>query len=275
MGWVYAFFKCADKSFKGFSQLEKLKALEDKFSLDDFLAKEDLPSEIPASLPDSEDEQERISRYNQVKEQLLQQILPFCICSEYFQAGANNHLTTEYLTHALQAADLALTSTQESLEQVLEQNHTDYDTAKATALVVRYAIAKGFLKLKSPADSLVKNIFMICPVRNLTDKENEYLQGYIAEQEAKGHKVHYPPRDTDQDDPIGLNICLQNREAIQDADEVHIYWNPASSGSNFDFGMTFMVYKPIKFINKDHVPKTPHKSFQNVLHALDELYALD
>jgi hypothetical protein len=122
--------------------------------------------------------------------------------------------------------------------------------------------------------SLEKRIFLICPVRNLTEEENNYLQGYISNLENNGYKVHYPPRDTNQDDLIGLNICSENREAIRKADEVHIYWNPSSSGSGFDFGMTFMIEKPIKFINKDKIPKTPHKSFQNVLHELDSRYNL-
>ncbi|MBT3691294.1 hypothetical protein HOG16_03575 [Candidatus Woesearchaeota archaeon] len=124
------------------------------------------------------------------------------------------------------------------------------------------------------AENLEKKIFLICPVRNITDEENQFLQNYISELESGNNKVHYPPRDTDQEDPIGYDICSENREAISAADEVHIYWNPGSSGSGFDLGMAFMEHKPIKLINKDKIPKTSHKSFENVLHKLDEIYNL-
>ncbi len=124
------------------------------------------------------------------------------------------------------------------------------------------------------SENLEKKIFLICPVRNITDKENQFLQEYISELESNGNSVHYPPRDTNQDDPIGYNICTENCAAIDAADEVHIYWNPGSSGSGFDLGMAFMGQKPIKLINKDKIPKTPHKSFENVLHELDKKYGL-
>ena len=123
-------------------------------------------------------------------------------------------------------------------------------------------------------ENLEQKIFLICPVRNITDDENRFLQDYISDLEKKGKKVHYPPRDTNQDDSIGLNICSENRDAIRNADEVHIYWNSTSSGSGFDFGMAFMIEKPIKLINKDKIEKTPYKSFQNVLLKLDSMYNL-
>ena len=100
------------------------------------------------------------------------------------------------------------------------------------------------------------------------------MENYVKKLEEKGYKVHYPPRDTNQKDPNGYYICLQNREAIVNADEVHIYWNGKSSGSKFDFGMVFMVNyftkKPIVIINKEDVKKTPYKSFENVLLTLEE-----
>lgn len=120
--------------------------------------------------------------------------------------------------------------------------------------------------------SLEKKIFLICPVREITEEENQFLQDYIAKLESQGHKVYYPPRDTNQDDPIGLNICSENRKAIKEADEIHIYWSGKSEGSRFDFGMTFMTEKPIVLINRDKIRRTPYKSFQNVLLELDAKY---
>ena len=120
--------------------------------------------------------------------------------------------------------------------------------------------------------NLEKKIFMICPVREADNEEKEFLQQYIDNLEQQGHKVHYPPRDTNQDDPIGYNICRENRQAILDADEIHIYFTPKSKGTLFDIGMTFMMEKPIVLVNKDKIERTPHKSFQNVLIELDRMY---
>jgi nucleoside 2-deoxyribosyltransferase len=97
----------------------------------------------------------------------------------------------------------------------------------------------------------------------LTDEEKLAIEHHVAELESRGVKVHWPPRDTPQDDPVGYNICCTNRDAIKDADEVHVFWNPTSRGSAFDFGMAFALGKPIRLIN-DPAP-TPKKSFENVL----------
>ena len=128
------------------------------------------------------------------------------------------------------------------------------------------------LCLGGMTDTLEKRIFLICPVRGASEDESQFLQDYLSQLENEGHKVHYPPRDTNQDDPVGLDICTENRAAINEADEIHIYWNPTSQGSLFDFGMLFMAEKPLKLINRDDVERTPHKSFQNVLLELDAKY---
>lgn len=121
---------------------------------------------------------------------------------------------------------------------------------------------------------LEKKVFMICPVRIITKEVYQILQKYKMELEQRGYRVHFPPDDTNQLDPVGLAICSQNRAAIRDADEIHIYWNPGSEGSRFDLGMAFMLEKPIRIINRDDVQRTPHKSFQNVLLELDAKYGL-
>ena len=133
-------------------------------------------------------------------------------------------------------------------------------------------------------ESKVKKIFLICPVRDQNSKEGKILKNYIAKLESQGHKVHYPPRDTNQIDNIGYRICSDNMRAISNADEVHIYWNPASKGSLFDLGMTFYANKPIKLINYNEVkayekeedskkkPGELKKSFGKVLMYLHEKY---
>lgn len=111
-------------------------------------------------------------------------------------------------------------------------------------------------------------IFIICPVRSQTEVEKEKLNEYILNLEEHGHTIYYPPRNTDQNDSIGLRICIDNREAIASSDEIHIFYNGNSQGSLFDFGMAFAMKKRIHLINS--VKPTPFKSFQNVLLELNK-----
>jgi len=126
-------------------------------------------------------------------------------------------------------------------------------------------------------------IFLICPVRKrkkrtlkrfliwigiIADQdkqEQEAILRYVSGLEEAGHEVHWPPRDTDQDDPIGLRICQDNGQAIKEADEIRIWWNEKSLGSHFDFGMAFILQKKIVLINPQSVQRTLTKSFTNVL----------
>lgn len=116
----------------------------------------------------------------------------------------------------------------------------------------------------------VKKIFIICPVRNSDEQTDKVLQNYVGKLEEKGYEVHYPPWCTDQNDPIGLRICKDNREALYEADEIHIWFKKGSEGSLFDFGMYFMLLmfvpeKRLVLINKHQVKPTPYKSFANVI----------
>lgn len=108
-------------------------------------------------------------------------------------------------------------------------------------------------------------IFIICPVRNLLEKDKTKLEHYVETMEGKGYNVHYPPRDTLQDDLQGYSICSENGHAIKWADEVHIYWDKDSFGSHFDLGMAFYAEKRIVLINPEDVIRTTGKSFNNLL----------
>lgn len=111
-------------------------------------------------------------------------------------------------------------------------------------------------------------IFLICPVRNVTPEETKAIQQYVSDMEVKGYDIYWPARDTDQVDPVGLRICTDNRRAIREADVVHVWWNPGSTGSLFDLGMAFMADKPIVLVNT--VEPTVGKSFNNLLLKLQE-----
>jgi hypothetical protein len=110
---------------------------------------------------------------------------------------------------------------------------------------------------------VAKNIYVICPVRNLKAGELAVLKGHVAEQERQGHNVHFPPRDVDQSDPIGWHIACAHRAAMRTADEVHILWNVESYGEHFDVGMAFILDKKLVFIQEPDA--TPQKSYTNVL----------
>lgn len=111
-------------------------------------------------------------------------------------------------------------------------------------------------------------IFLISPVRRISKKERELIKKYVEKLEKEGHQVYWPIRDTNQADPIGLRICKDNRKAIKEANEIHIWWSENSRGSLFDFGMAFMaqLFMPEKkFVLVNEVKTTPEKSFSNVL----------
>ena len=87
----------------------------------------------------------------------------------------------------------------------------------------------------------MKSVFLICPIRNASEEAKEAARAYVAGLEASGYRVHWPLRDTPQDDPVGLRICGNNGRALLAADEVHFWYDPGSQGSIFDLGMLFMA----------------------------------
>lgn len=89
------------------------------------------------------------------------------------------------------------------------------------------------------------NVFVICPVRLGVKAE---VTRYVEQLESQGHKVYYPPRDTNQDDETGYNICVQNKEGILQANEVHLFYNALSQGIHFDLGIAFALRRKIKLI---------------------------
>lgn len=112
-------------------------------------------------------------------------------------------------------------------------------------------------------------IFLISPVTNIRSIEEDVTQvaKYVKMLEDNGHNVHWPLRDTDQNDPIGYRICCDNLRAIENADEVHVWWNPETRGGLFDLGAAVALGKTIRLANS--VQETTGKSFENVIIELD------
>lgn len=112
-------------------------------------------------------------------------------------------------------------------------------------------------------------IFIICPVRGATDGQQNDIRQYISVLKSRGDTVYYPADDTDQTDATGYRICADNRKAMLNSDEAHIYWDKNSRGSLFDLGMAFAMHKPIKIING--IELSIGKSFTNMICRWSEL----
>jgi nucleoside 2-deoxyribosyltransferase len=106
----------------------------------------------------------------------------------------------------------------------------------------------------------MKKAFLICPVRGHDPSETRQV---VERLESEGWAVHWPPRDTNQDDATGYNICSENLAAVRAADVVFVIWDGQSQGCLFDLGMAFALGKPVRVIG---LPEpTEGKSFQNMI----------
>jgi len=115
-----------------------------------------------------------------------------------------------------------------------------------------------------------RKVFLICPVRKINKVTKTFIDTYVKTLEALGSwEIHYPPRDVDQtDDGIGLKICEAHRKAMRECDEVHIIYHPDSQGWLFDFGMAFMIEKPIYLLNQKLIDFPVNKHYINVAREL-------
>lgn len=104
--------------------------------------------------------------------------------------------------------------------------------------------------------------FLICPVRGVDPAESAAT---VRTLETAGYSVHWPPRDTDQNDKDGLRICRDNMSAIMAADVVHVMWDGKSQGCLFDLGVAFALHKEI--IPLKLPEQSAEKSFQNMVRA--------
>lgn len=112
-------------------------------------------------------------------------------------------------------------------------------------------------------------IFLICPVRNATEEQIAFIRDYKMNQKKVGNEIYYPNDDNpyEASDTIGFDICIENVWHIAESDEVHIYYDPASSGTLFDLGAAFALQKKLVIVNDDAVCSTECKSFANMIKA--------
>ena len=111
-------------------------------------------------------------------------------------------------------------------------------------------------------------VYIICPVRNVTEQQQAAIDSHAADLTASGHEVHNPKYAVDQNDETGLGICRAHFEAMAEADEVHIFWDMASSGSHFDLGMAFALQKPLRLVSEFSEDK-PGKSYAKVIREVE------
>ena len=107
-------------------------------------------------------------------------------------------------------------------------------------------------------------VFIICPVRLATNSVNQMLDIYTTELEDDGITVHLPKRDTKQTSS-SYDISIQNTKAIRAADEVHIFYDPKSTGTHFDLGTSFALCKKMKLIKLINCKFTEKESYQNMI----------
>ena len=95
-------------------------------------------------------------------------------------------------------------------------------------------------------------IYLVCPVRKRTPEQQADLDEWVTSCEQEfGHEVYYPGRDTGvaeaPENATGITAC--NIHHIQIANEVHVYYEPGSTGSLFDLGVAWALNKPIALVN--------------------------
>lgn len=99
-------------------------------------------------------------------------------------------------------------------------------------------------------------IYLICPVRNRTQEQQLDLEEHVRIlEEDQGYEVYFPGRDTGvreaPENATAITCC--NMYRLRTADEVHVYYDPNSSGSIFDLGAAWILYKPILLVNEKEI----------------------
>jgi len=140
---------------------------------------------------------------------------------------------------------VSINNIEEVNAKIAEERSLGY--AKSFNMMINYWAQNSlFVNLKNiqPKNN---NIFLICPVRNATEKEKADLHKLINLYEQSGYHVHYPERNTNQNPVVngintgGFNICAENAKAIAEAQTVVVFYNKQSTGSMFDLGVTYQL----------------------------------
>lgn len=103
-------------------------------------------------------------------------------------------------------------------------------------------------------DFLNNKIFLISPVRNITETQAKEIENYSQSKIFEGFQIHVPQVNTFQKDKFGgYSICFQNASAIGESSEIHMYYDQTSKGSMFDLGVAYYLDKPLIVINDKEI----------------------
>jgi hypothetical protein len=116
-------------------------------------------------------------------------------------------------------------------------------------------------------------IHIICPVRNVTEEQQNEIDNYVIQLENEGHWVHNPKYAVDQDDETGWNICEGHFDSMKYSDRIDIFWDVNSKGSHFDLGMAFALQIPVKIV-KVYQPDTEGKSYVKVMKEMENQFKI-
>ena len=115
-------------------------------------------------------------------------------------------------------------------------------------------------------NSIDNKIFLICPVRNATEEQRKWIENFVSEKCNEGYTIHAPHLHTRQKDLFGgYAICVQNAEAVASSEEIDIYYDQSSTGSVFDLGVAYALYKPLKVLNKEKIEFNENDSIDNLV----------
>lgn len=111
------------------------------------------------------------------------------------------------------------------------------------------------VKLSKIIDAPIENkIFLICPVRNATPEQREWIENFVSLKYNEGYIIHAPHLHTRQTDLFGgYAICVQNANAVATSEEIDIYYDQSSTGSVFDLGVAYALHKPLKLLNEEKI----------------------
>lgn len=107
-------------------------------------------------------------------------------------------------------------------------------------------------------------IHVICPVRGVSDQQQDEIDSQCKAWEEDGYEVHNPKYAVDQNDETGYNICKGHLESMREADYIAVWWDVNSKGSHFDLGMAFALGKKVVLM-KTYQPDNDGKSYVKVM----------
>jgi nucleoside 2-deoxyribosyltransferase len=112
-------------------------------------------------------------------------------------------------------------------------------------------------------------IYVICPVRNISEDQKQTITIFVNRMERIGNQVYYPPRDAPQESKTGYEIVMSELEAIKACDHVVVFWDINSKGSHFDLGMAVALGKKIsmEFLFE---PDGKEKSYVKVIREIND-----